>query len=46
MELKKNLYVGAELEVVEFTSRDIVTSSGETGDSFEWVDKNPNSWDS
>lgn len=46
MELKKNLYVGAELEVVNFNSLDIVTASGETGDSFEWVDKNPDSWDS
>ena len=45
MESKRTPYVGAELDVVKFDAIDIVTSSGETGDSFEWVDKNPNSWD-
>jgi hypothetical protein len=46
MESKRTPYVGAELDIVNFKSLDIVTISGETGDSFEWVDKNPNSWDS
>ena len=45
MESKRTPYVGAELDIVRYESLDIVTASGETGDSFEWVDKNPNSWD-
>lgn len=45
MESKKNLYLAAEVDIVKFEALDIVTTSGETGDSFEWVDKNPNSWD-
>ena len=45
MESKRTPYVGAELDVIKFNSLDIVTTSDETGDSFEWVDKNPSSWD-
>lgn len=45
MESKRTLYVGAEIDIVSFTAHDIVTTS-ETGDSFDWVDKDPNSWDS
>ena len=41
----KKIYIEAELEVIDLLNADIVTASGETGDSFEWVDKNPNSWD-
>ena len=46
MESKRTPYVGAEIDVVKLGALDILTTSGETGDSFEWVDKNPNSWDS
>ena len=46
MESRKTPYTEAELCVVDFEKLDIVTASGETGDSFEWVDKDPNSWDS
>jgi hypothetical protein len=42
MELKKKLYVGAELDVVKFESLDVITTSGETTD---YVDKDPSSWD-
>ena len=46
MESKKKLYLAAELDVVEIKISDVIATSGETGDSFEWVDGNPNSWDS
>ena len=46
MESKRTLYVGAEIDIVRFNNHDIVTTSNETGDSFEWVDKDPSSWDS
>jgi hypothetical protein len=41
MELKKN-YVNAELDVVKLDSLDVITTSGESTD---YVDKDPSSWD-
>ena len=46
MESRRTSYTEAKLSVADFENLDIVTASGETGDSFEWVDKDPNSWDS
>ena len=43
--MKKIFYKEAEIDVISFSCEDIVTASGEPDDSFEWVDKNTNSWD-
>ena len=45
MESKRTPYVGAELDVIMLKTIDIVTTSDPTGDSLDWVDKDPNSWD-
>ena len=46
MKSKRTPYVGAELDIVRIDSLDVITTSGETGDSFDYVDKDPTSWDS
>ena len=45
MKSKRTPYVGAELDIVRIDALDVITTSVETGDSFDYVDKDPNSWD-